>query len=90
MARSELTFDGKGINGPDEYRSRVAAFANAAAAEEYGALFAAAPELLSALTALAEYADSALSEISDQDTGWFYQLSAAAGKARAVIAKATP
>jgi hypothetical protein len=44
--RSELTYDGCGINGPDEYRSRVATFANYDLAGKYGPLLAAAPELL--------------------------------------------
>lgn len=41
-----LSFDGKGINGPDEYRSRVATFQTDEAAAQYGPLFAAAPDLL--------------------------------------------
>lgn len=51
---AELTFDGVGINGPDEYRSRVATFVSsedltrAEVAAKYGPLFAAAPELLAA------------------------------------------
>ncbi len=44
--RPELSYDGKGINGPDEYRARIATFDNAQAAKAYGPLFAAAPELL--------------------------------------------
>ena len=44
--RPELSFDGHGINGPDEYRTRIAAFITLAGAERYGPLFAAAPELL--------------------------------------------
>ena len=52
--RRELSYDGKGINGPDEHRSRVATFANAEAAEKYGRLFEAAPELLESLEALLE------------------------------------
>ena len=47
--RPELSFDGKGINGPDEYRSRIATFLSAEAAEKYGKLFEAAPDLLRAL-----------------------------------------
>jgi hypothetical protein len=49
---SKLSFDGKGINGPDAHRSRVATFTSEEAAHTYGALFAAAPELLEALAAL--------------------------------------
>jgi hypothetical protein len=47
--RPELTYDGHGINGPDEYRSRIATFTNGADAAKYGPLFAAAPDLLEAL-----------------------------------------
>lgn len=43
--RAELSFDGKGINGPDEYRSRIATFTTDEAARKYGPLFAAAPGL---------------------------------------------
>lgn len=46
--RPELSFDGKGINGPDEHRTRVATFTGADAAKKYGPLFAIAPELLDA------------------------------------------
>ena len=48
-----LSFDGKGINGPDEYRSRLATFANDAAAQQYGPVFAAAPDLLATLQNIA-------------------------------------
>lgn len=46
--RPELSFDGHGINGPDAYRSRIATFTNADAADAYGKLFANAPNLLAA------------------------------------------
>jgi hypothetical protein len=48
MDRQELSYDGKGINGPDEHRSRVATFANDEAAKTYGELFAESPTLLAA------------------------------------------
>lgn len=44
-----LNYDGIGINGADEYRSRIATFNQPDGGAEYGALFAAAPELLAAL-----------------------------------------
>ena len=44
-----LSFDGKGINGPDEYRSRIATFTSSLNAGTYGPLFEAAPDLLAAL-----------------------------------------
>lgn len=41
------SFDGKGINDKrSEYAPRMATFANAEYAEEFGNLYAAAPELL--------------------------------------------
>ena len=49
---TDLSFDGKGINGPDEYRSRLATFTNDDAADTFGPLFAAAPNLLAALEAI--------------------------------------
>lgn len=53
--RTELSFDGHGINGPDEYRSRIATFQNGQG-EKYGLLFERAPQMLQALL----YADEAL------------------------------
>lgn len=57
--RRELSYDGKGINGPDEHRSRIATFANAEAAEKYGKLFESAPELLDALLLALPYVEMA-------------------------------
>jgi hypothetical protein len=53
-----LSFDGCGINGRDEYRSRIATFADRGGpiAKEYGPLFAAAPELLEDLKGIVAYA----------------------------------
>lgn len=50
--RPELHYDGIGINGPDEHRTRVAKFDKQADADKYGPLLAAAPDLLAALDAL--------------------------------------
>lgn len=51
--RPELSFDGCGINGPDEYRTRLCTFGlqrwDAATVDKYGRLFEAAPEMLEAL-----------------------------------------
>lgn len=47
--RAELSFDGKGINGPDEYRTRIATFTSTERAKMYGELFESAPEMLEAL-----------------------------------------
>ena len=49
--RRQLSFDFKGINGPDEYRERVATFTSDANAAKYGHLFESAPELLEACRA---------------------------------------
>ncbi len=54
--RPELSYDGKGINGPDEYRARIATFDNAQAAKHYGPMFAAAPELVAACEGMLEWA----------------------------------
>lgn len=51
-------------------------------------LFAAAPELLAACQELAEYAANAMEELTDQNTGWYYQLQRAVQVGRAAIAKA--
>ena len=50
-AHASLSFDGCGINGRDEYRTRITTFTNkrGPVANHYGPLFAAAPELLAAL-----------------------------------------
>lgn len=48
MSALQLSFDGRGINGPDKYRTRLATFENDQAATEYGPLFEAAPKLLEA------------------------------------------
>ncbi len=46
-----LSYDGCGINGPDEYRTRIATFTNKRSKESdyYGRLFAASPDLLTKL-----------------------------------------
>lgn len=44
----KLSYDGFGINGTDEYRTRLATFTGPEG-RMYGPLFAAAPELLEAL-----------------------------------------
>lgn len=86
-----LSFDGKGVNGPDEHRSRLATFVDDEIAQQYGPLFAAAPELLEALQAIdarinGEWGNPALVKCGPlltngwDDVGHF---------CRAIIAKAT-
>ena len=72
-----LSFDGCGINGGDEYKSRIATFAKIRGddAMHYGPLFAAAPELLAACKALLAHLP--------------YGNEALQIKAQAAIAKAT-
>jgi hypothetical protein len=54
-ARSTFTFDGFGINGPDEYRSRLATFTRAGYAYPgLGPLLEAAPDLAEALRGMVE------------------------------------
>lgn len=52
----ELSFDGCGINGPDEYRTRLATFATPRGddARKFGPLFAASPDMLAALVTIAD------------------------------------
>ena len=64
MRKPELSFDKKGINGPDEYRERVATFTNDADAKKYGPLFEAAPELLGALKALVKDAEALVKDLN--------------------------
>lgn len=49
MSRPVLSFDGWGINGPDQYRSRLCSFTNQMHADQWGPLFEAAPMMLQAL-----------------------------------------
>lgn len=73
--RPTLTFDGCGINGPDEYRSRLATFTSREEGKRWGPLLAAAPEMLEAL-------ESCLGPIQDE-----YNRAAHAGHAtRASVA----
>ena len=59
MTRPELSYDGHGINGPDEYRSRLFTANGPQTAERraeldrYGRMFAAAPDMLEVLTDIA-------------------------------------
>ena len=55
--RPTLTFDGCGINGPDEYRTRLATFTDREQGKAWGSLLAAAPELLEALEEAATWMD---------------------------------
>ncbi len=56
MERTGLSFDGHGINDVDSYGSRIAtlsdSYKHTTAGEHYGRLFAAAPDMLEALTAI--------------------------------------
>jgi hypothetical protein len=57
---TELSFDGKGINGPDPYRTRIATFTSGATdadVAKYGPLFAASPALLASVRELIGCAD---------------------------------
>lgn len=59
--RPELSFDGFGINGPDEYRTRLCTFSKGVSEDDrkkYGPLLASAPELLEALKRLLELCEN--------------------------------
>lgn len=51
-----LSFDGCGINGRDEYRTRLATFAKVRSPEarEFGPLFAASPDMLAVLVSISQ------------------------------------
>lgn len=50
----ELSFDGFGINGPDEYRTRLATFRTTYDARHFGPLFAASPDMHAALIRISD------------------------------------
>ncbi len=83
---ASLSFDGKGINDRDEFRSRIATFTTEDHAKEYGALFAAAPELLAALN---ELLDAMWHHIGKRDVKKHYSLLLYENAALYAIAKAT-
>lgn len=60
--RPELTFDGHGINGPDEYRSRLATFTLGADVNKYGPLLAAAPDLVRLLKDCVGFIEQSMTE----------------------------
>lgn len=92
-----LVFDGLGINGPDEYRTRIATFTrgqDSAQCMKYGAMFAASPELLASLQECEkeltrfidhQHATSPIARYANGST----KVIALRDKARAAIAKAT-
>jgi len=55
-----FTFDGSGINGPDDYRTRFATLTTAGLAGNVGELLAAAPELRELLDAVLRSPDAAV------------------------------
>ena len=57
-----LSYDGHGINGSDEYRSRIATFSESADRDTYVPLFAAAPEMYTALKRICELAGATRDE----------------------------
>lgn len=84
----KLSFDGKGINDMRaEYKPRIATFSESYG-EEFGNLFAAAPELLEALTAMRSLDLAKLKDMAKQ-TGYSVDIFLAACKlADKAIAKA--
>ena len=90
-SRPTLSFDGKGLNGPDEYRRRVATFSSAADAKLWGGILAAAPDMLEALRALLREAEGLHGQLNDERLldGWDADdEDVSLTTARAVIARA--
>jgi hypothetical protein len=91
----ELSFDGCGINGPDEYRTRLATFNRegwpAETVTKYGKLLEAAPELLAAVRECCELLEFLRLDYIHKGTGAEIEYSedGALQKARAAIARAT-
>ena len=67
----ELSFDGCGINGPDEYRTPIAKFTTRGddACRKYGPLFAASPDMHHALTTIADRLE-AMAETHEKLSTW--------------------
>ena len=92
MPTKTLSFDGKGINGPDEHRSRLATFANPEAAKQYGPLFEASTDMLEAL----QVAETIMNEFAENSETLRYfeslypkgDLQKELARTRAAIAKA--
>lgn len=76
----QFNFDGKGINGGDEYMSRIATLTEHGHSLAVGRLFAAAPELLAALESVVKSLEMWPGEKNPE---FFPSMKAA----RAVIAK---
>lgn len=75
MERPELTYDGFGINGPDEHRTRLATFSPGACAngqaDKYGPIFAESPAMLAALRrAVQRGAYSYTTRVKGQNEAW--------------------
>ena len=81
----ELSYDGRGINGPGQYSSRIATFSSHKTAQKYRLLFKAAPDLLAACNALIKYLDGERPALNDAITN----LKQLENAARAAINKAT-
>jgi len=84
IGRAELSFDGMGINGPDKYRSRLATFTHQEGAEQYGKLFAAAPDMLAVLREFVEDTNGLREHLEEE----WPDLLVTLDHARAAIAKA--
>lgn len=96
--RPELSFDGMGINGPNEYRDRLATFnRNGPWTPEqvqwYGRLFQAGPEMLDALESLSAWLVNAERELGRPITVGYaanIQKPVVQEKVRAILARLTP
>jgi hypothetical protein len=85
-----LSYDGRGINDRDEYRSRLATFANDEAGNKYGRVFAVSPELFEACELALELLDNSdVRHYISTELGEQAKLHKAINAARAAIRKVT-
>jgi hypothetical protein len=78
---AKLSFDGKGINNKSkEYSPRIATFVDDQAAQEFGPLFEAAPEVLAYLKGLVHYFDGLEGPYSDHKKDILDLIAKAEGK----------
>jgi len=88
MERTTLSFDGHGINDCDEYGSRIATLTTNYKESKFGPLFAAAPDMLEALTEMVGWFDSSPFRALMTKQGYQAECHRIINTSRAAIAKA--